>query len=337
MTEKPKDLKFDITQLTGMPLDEARAIIWPFRGIRKPIGVLLEQGELTVRDIAWASENAYDPRLKQAAQTILVSRLLPEKLKPSLSPAPIIQGSTYTSYQRRIAVMKASLTLGVIFGIGITFISAYAISFLIKWISEYKELISNIYGILFVLLLPVFLVWMASKYADENELYRIGEEAENQAVNALHALLHEPWTIIRNFVFPERKWGDIDLIVVGISGVWAFEVKGYTSSIRNTGDRWQYKNKFGWWKLGTHPGKQAKRNALRLKNLLDLKGVNPGWVQPVVLWAGDDIQIENPETPVWKLSELPNNTELWKNTKLTVEQIVQIKKILQETLASAKK
>jgi hypothetical protein len=124
---------------------------------------------------------------------------------------------------------------------------------------------------------------------------------------------------------------------VGVGGVWAIEVKGYTSPIRNIGDKWQYKNKFGWWKLGTHPGKQARRNAMRLKNFLDLKGINPGWVQPVVLWAGEDIQIDNPGTPVWKLSELPNITELWKSNKLTVEQVAQIKVILRETLASAKK
>jgi len=44
--------KVDVSQFTAMSIVEARPTIWPFKGIRKPIGILLESGEITIRDIA---------------------------------------------------------------------------------------------------------------------------------------------------------------------------------------------------------------------------------------------------------------------------------------------
>jgi hypothetical protein len=213
MAEKPKDLKLDITQLTGMPLDEARAVIWPFKGIRKPIGILLEQGDITVRDIAWASENAYDPRLKQATQTILVSRLLPENLQPSLSPAQIIQGPSYTSSQRRTAIENKSLAFGIIFGIGAVFISVYAISSLAKQVEIYKEVILNVYGILFFLLFPLFLIWVGSKYADESEL-----EKRRKTNLSMHYMLYcmsrGQWSTTLCF---QRRSGETLILLLWVS------------------------------------------------------------------------------------------------------------------------
>jgi len=342
-SEKQESSKVDVSQFTAMSIAEARSTIWPFKGIRKPIGILLESGEITIRDLAWASENAYDLHVKQAAKTILISRLFPEKFTEPLKPAKAITGGGYTAFQRRRAIEFNSLAWGVFWGISLIVVMVYILVQFEKtysiYVDQYKLVIDNVAGITFFIVIPFVMVWFANHYADVSEQYAIGEEAENQAVDSLRSLLNEPWTIIHNLEFPQRKWGDIDIVLVGIGGIWAIEVKGYTNQIRNIGDSWHFKNKFGWWKLSKHPAKQARRNAMRLKNYLDLEGINVGWVEAVVLWAGDEnkLIVEKPETPVWKISELPTMQEFWKKQKLSNEQINQIIKILQNAIDARNK
>jgi len=335
--------EIDITQFTGMTLSEARSVIWPFKGTKKPIGALLESGEITIRDIAWASESANDSHIKNAAKTILLSGLFPEKIAEPLKPAKVVLGRGYTGFQRRRTLSVASFTFGGASGIFLIFLFIWvwgkSQAILAKNFSQYKTLIDMVFVFLVFAVAPLLLLWLSDNFLNQSEHYRIGEGAENQAVDSFRSLLYKPWTIIHNFEFPNRQWGDIDLILIGTGGVWVIEVKGYTNQIRNVGDNWQYKNKFGWWKLSKHPGKQARRNAQRLKNYLDAKGFNLGWVEPVVLWAGDEdkLTIENPETPIWKISELPTMEEFWKKQKLTREQVDQAVKILQEAIEQSEK
>lgn len=341
-SEKHGISEIDITQLTGMSTAEARSLIWPFKGIRKPMGVLLEQGEITIRDIAWAAENAYDARLKQAAKTILLSRVFPEKVGDSLKPAKTVSGGNYTAYQRRIAIFWGSLTSGIVLGIGLLYVAFLIFGWLQKTYVEYfdlhKNMIYQTYGIVLFLVTPLILIWLSVYFINQSDQYALGEEAEEQAFDALRALLREPWVIVHNFKFPDRKWGDVDLIVLGPGGVWAIEVKGYTNQIRVTGDNWHYKNKFGWWRLSKHPSKQARRNAARLKSYLDARGINIGWVEPVVLWAGEEknLLIEDPETVVWKLSELPNMESFWQKQRLNDDQVRQVFQILEDSLEKVK-
>ncbi len=326
-----------------MSIVEARSTIWPFKGIRKPIGILLESGEITIRDLAWASENAYDLHVKQAAKTILISRLFPEKITEPLKPARAITGRGYTAFQRRRALSIASLAFGAAFGVFLIFLSIWiwgkSQAMLTQYFNQYKTLIDVVFFIAVFAVAPLLLLWVSESYSSQSEQYAIGENAETQAVDSFRSLLHEPWTIIHNFEFPYRKWGDIDLILIGTGGVWAVEVKGYTSQMRNIGDNWHFKNKFGWWKLSKHPSKQARRNAVRLKNYLDAEGINVGWVESVVLWAGDEqnLIVEKPETPVWKISELPTMEDFWKKQKLNAEQVNQVVKILQDAIDHSKK
>lgn len=338
-SEKKEVGKVDVSQFTAMSVAEARSTIWPFKGIRKPIGALLESGEVTIRDIAWASENAYDSHLKQAAKTILISRLFPEKVGEPLKPAQSISGTNYTSYQRRRTLAIGSLLMGGFIGFGLFFFLIWVLSYFLKVFAEYRDLISTVFGITFLFVVPLILVWFGSDYLNQSESYAIGEDAENQAMDSFRSLLHEPWTIVHNFEFPSRKWGDIDLILVGTGGMWAIEVKGYTNQIRNIGDSWHFKNRFGWWKLSKHPGRQARRNAQRLKTYLDKEGINVKWVEAVVLWAGEEsnLTVEKPETPVWKISELPTMEEFWKNQKLNVEQVSQVVMALQSAIDQTKK
>lgn len=224
----------DVSQFTAMSIAEARSTIWPFKGIKKPIGILLESGEITIRDIAWASENAYDFHVKQAAKTILIARLFPEKITEPLKPAKAISGGGFTAHQRRRTLSIASLTLGAAFGIFLIFISIWiwgkSQTLLTEYFSSYKTLFNVVFITGIFAVAPILLLWISETYLNQSEQYAIGEDAETQAVNSFRSLLHEPWTIFHNFEFPNRRWGDIDIVLVGTGGVWAVEVKGYQPS-----------------------------------------------------------------------------------------------------------
>lgn len=174
---------------------------------------------------------------------------------------------------------------------------------------------------------------------EQNDQLRSGQAGEQKVRDVLHVSLPHPWVLIHNMEWPERKWGDVDLILIGTGGVWAFEVKAYTTPTRNLGERWQYKSRWGWRNHSKSPGKQAKDNARKVKDYLDLHGVNVKWVNPIVVWAGDDtaLTIEDPAVPVWRLSELSERIEeLWRGQKLDEAEIQKCVEILEEALNKVK-
>ena len=65
-------------------LEQARAMHWPFRSPRQPIGLLLDQGTITVPDLQRASRAAYSPRFK-AACLLLLREMVPPSSAPTES------------------------------------------------------------------------------------------------------------------------------------------------------------------------------------------------------------------------------------------------------------
>lgn len=70
-----------------MTLDQARAMCWPFRNPRQPMGLLLDQGAITTHDLQRASRAAYSPRFKAACQ-LLLRQMTPDEPAPS-PPRPV--------------------------------------------------------------------------------------------------------------------------------------------------------------------------------------------------------------------------------------------------------
>ena len=64
-----------------LTLDQARAMHWPFLNPRQSMGMLLDQGALTVPDLQQATRKAYSPRFKAACQIILQT-MLPAPVTP---------------------------------------------------------------------------------------------------------------------------------------------------------------------------------------------------------------------------------------------------------------
>jgi hypothetical protein len=52
-------------------LEQARAMRWPFRNPRQPMGLLLDQGTIAAPDLQRASRTAYSPRFKAACLMLL--------------------------------------------------------------------------------------------------------------------------------------------------------------------------------------------------------------------------------------------------------------------------
>jgi hypothetical protein len=334
----------DIARTTGMTLTQARAVKWPFQNINRPVGVILDDGTKRLRDLAWAfeDEQVWDTNLKQAARTILLSRLLGDKLKEPPPPLEVIEGSAYTAYKERAWLSVNGILLGLGVGGVITMIIGWVVVVYLALAQPalYRAVGPFTWLLFLVLIIVVYVAGRVSDYAEKmSRQYRAGREGESKVIDALRASLTQPWVLIRNMEWADRKWGDVDLILLGSGGVWAFEVKAYTGDYRVNGDRWQYKSRWGWRTMRKDPGAQARRNARNVKDYLDLNGVNVKWVQPVVIWAGEDerLIVDAPSTPVWRLAELSDRAEeFWLGRKLSDEQIQQAVAILTKELDKVK-
>lgn len=78
-----------VSSSTLDPLGQARAVIWPFRKLNRPIGDLLDAGQITVKDLQWASGNdkRVSAEVRSAAQTLLAA----QPATPLAMTAPSVQ------------------------------------------------------------------------------------------------------------------------------------------------------------------------------------------------------------------------------------------------------
>jgi hypothetical protein len=323
---------------TGMTLGQARAVNWSPRNVNRPIGEALDEKIITLRDLAWAMESAFDARIRDAARTILITHLVGAEPKEPPPPLKVIIGSDFSEWQERRSLLFFSFVTGA----ALTLLLVLVIVDLAVLVFSvtYKQQLFN--QICFPLLVIVGIIWAVSRwnlgFADQAEQYRLGRWGEEDVVDQLRLLLDGRWTLFRNLEWPNRKWGDVDLVLVGPGGVWAFEVKAYSGQIRNIGDRWEKKGRWGWRRLTKHPGQQASRNAARLKEYLRDQGIDVGWVQAAVIWASEEgtLTVSDPATPVWTLEELPDHVEeIWQNRNLSEETVQKVVEVLRRTVEEA--
>jgi hypothetical protein len=320
---------------TGMTLREARAVIWPFRKINRPIGDVFDDGTITLGDLGWALEKAWGPVLT-AARTILFTHVA--NIEPGILPRPltVISGSRYAEHMQQrslvISMLAASATLAVCAVLVITgILSIWFHNGVLIWI----VLIASAP---FVLYLPRLM----DRMGEQARNYRHGRWGEERIVENMRALLDGQWALFRNLSLPDGNRGDVDMILVGPGGIWAFEVKTFSGAIRNVEDTWQCKGKRGWYTLHKNPGKQARANAARVKTFLATQNIAIDFVQPVVLWASSPdedfevvgtLTVERPKTPVWKTEELPDQIEslIQEQTILSTEAVDRIVELLRAT------
>jgi len=331
------ELQAAVATSIGMTLAQARSVNWPFRGINCPIGEALDDGTITLRDLWWAVENAHNSRIREAAKTILLTQLVGVEPKEPPPPLRVIIGSRYSEAQER----RSLIFFGLASGIGLTLmillgtILAITVTRRVEngWrLPAWGMLV--LYGAVAVAF--IIMRWSDS-FANLADQYRSGRWGEERVVDQLRFSLDGHWTLYRNFEWPNRRWGDIDLALVGPGGIWAMEVKAYSGQSRNVGDQWERKRRQRWRKMTKHPGKQARLNASRLNKYLQGHNVDVGWVQPVVVWAEGNLIVDDPAVPVWTLEDLPDHIEeIWQSRSLsqeTAEKAVEVLNTAIENLA----
>lgn len=312
-----------------MSMEEARAVAWPFRDYRggqrayqgQPIGKLLDQGFINRRDLLYAVENAWDKRVVNAARTILLDFLAPQS-ELSLSPGSLnLISSEHRSFAER-RQMQFAILIGFISGIVMGIYGALITSSLFfRSNSETdNQTLTNDMGIpyqIIVLLIALIMIlgilFIQSRLFDfiftviekQMVLYRKGQLGEERVINVMYHVLDGQWWLFKNLEIPGYKQGDIDLILVGPSGIWCLEVKSFSGQYRTVGDQWERLFHGQWLPLFKSPTRQAKRNAATLARILTAHDIKQ-WVNPVIIWANPDskIVVENATTHIWHLNQL---------------------------------
>lgn len=317
-------------------LDEARVVKWPFNlGSKKgkSFGELVDNHELSKKDLAYAIDNAYQEQVRQAAHIILSSILNIEtdRMRESRGAPKVYTNRSFMEKEREYISMKKGAWLGallffcVVLVVG-TFIYEmryFSIDSVIGFFQRSPLVIAVSIGIIilvasvfcaaFIFIINHTLLKLLEKKIDSYDrqisLHRKGEEGELRVVNAFRESLDGDSSVFCNLVLPGRK-DDIDAVLVSPQGVFAFEVKNYDGTYENNGDDWLYKNaKNKTRKLAKSPSVQVKKNAAFLSDFLapDFNAnAQKKWVVPMIILANPDIVCYESKSSVeiWRIKHL---------------------------------
>ncbi len=320
----------------GISLVKAHSTVWPFAPYRgQPMGKLVESKLLTLKDLAYAVENAWDAKVRQAATVFSLIKLdqIVKEPAPSAGFVRVISGGR--SYSERQQLYLASIQ-GAIIG----FILATSI-FLFIWgfisalrpnpssrpitdfLSTPVGIIAMILGIGILAVGPLTVLflqnWLTTRLDRQIEDHRRGKEGEEKVLQTIVQALDGNWHVFQNLKLPGFNQGDLDLVLVGPPGIWALEVKNFSGRYRNVGQNWQYRHGKYWRNASKTPSKQAFANALRLANFLQADRLKV-FVNSVVVWANSEspLSVENPSIAVWRYDRLPDELgNIWQGEKLS--------------------
>jgi hypothetical protein len=334
---KPEPVKeIDKAIPVNMPMEKARTVTWPFAPYKgQSMGVLVDSKQLSLKDLGYAVENAWDEKVKQAAITLSLVRLeqVVKEPAPEAGFVHVVSGGRSYSEQRQY---RLTLYEGVVIGLALA-VALYLVSRLYfavttpnpnarsitEFFSSPAQLIVVL--VLFVLLLAggYFLASIPERITErlekQIEEHRLGQEGEDNVVQTMIQALDGNWHLFRNITLPGRNKGDLDVVLMGPPGVWLLEIKNYRGVFRNAGDAWEIQRNGKWKPAITNPGRQAVSNAVRLANFLKADGLNV-FVNSVVVWANmtSPLHIENPSVAVWRFERLADELgNIWQAEKLS--------------------
>jgi hypothetical protein len=313
--EVPASLDFGIT------VEQARGTIWPYRELRgQTVGTLVDARQLTLKDLAYAVENAFDDHLKRAAALLLGLRLgqAVEEPPPPAGPLQVVSaGRSHAERRERQLLFLEGTFLGAGFCLSLVLLVQSLRKVLAspprmppaEMLASPVGVVALVVVILLMLGLTALAIYLISlipkRFEKRIENYRKGQEGEEQVVEAMRQALDGTWVLFRNVVLPGRNKADIDGVLVGPSGVWALEVKTLSGEYRNTGDQWEYRAGNHWSRMRSSPSQQAQKNAARLGSFLRADGIKQ-WIEPAVIWANPEspLTVVNQTVAVWRLDRL---------------------------------
>jgi hypothetical protein len=297
-----------------MPLGEARQFRWPFTG--EPMGEAFHNKRINAGQMLWAARDSDNPRLKAAARTLLAHEIeVPTKMATAEHNRPeIIKGSDYLERMERWSHGETFFLLG--FGVGLLF------AYLVLLFRESFAGTLTIPVLVLAVILVSYGVFTLRKYMSQSyteyKNYRQGREGEDAVAAQIADGLDNRWTIFRNFVLPGRK-DDIDIVLIGPGGVWAVEVKTYglgTSANPSV----QLPSKAKGVESGISPDAQAKKNAMKLRAMLQGKGVNIPYVHAAVAFPGfKPTDLQSNDVTIWHSVDMAD-----KITQLNLEHVLDV-------------
>ena len=339
VVEKPETLIIntgDSAIETNISFDKASSTAWPFPPYKgQMMGRLVESRQLSLKDLAYAVENAWDERVRRAATTFSLIRLkqVIQEPAPSAGFIHVVSGGRSFAQQKET---QLTLLLGIFFGV----IASGTAFFLFRSIRPATErnpnaaslgdLISTpsgVFGLIIALGIILFIGWLVSfvieritkRLENQIEAHRRGQEGEDSVVQVIVQALDGNWHLFRNVSIPGRNKADLDVVLVGPPGVWALEVKNFNGTYRNHGDAWEYKKGSRWRTMSKNPSRQANNASLRLANFLKADHLKV-FVNSVVVWASitSPLFIDNPSVSIWYYRRLADELgNIWQGERLS--------------------
>ena len=220
----------------GIPLQQARATRWPFKPFKdQPMGTLVDTQQVGLKDLVYAIENAWDERVRQAAIVLMALRLNQVVKEPPAPAGPLRVVAAGRSYSERKQFFWTSVqgmfigALGVLWILGFVYVIQSALS---RPSGPNASALTSPAGIIALAILVAVTLgagWLTNRALDlafakmdqQIDNYRKGQEGEDRLVEAMRHSLDGTWTLFRNITLPGRNQGDIDLVLVGPTGVWA--------------------------------------------------------------------------------------------------------------------
>ena len=304
-------------------VEQARATLWPIGPLKgQPMGPLADAKQLTLKDLGYAIENAWEVRVRQAAAVLMAVQLNQAVKEPPPSAGFVEVVSGGRSYAERRQYQLA-VVQGMVSGAVLSLLGCLAVLSVVRGLSSRPDrslseilvspagvvalVVALALGAVLVVLVPRVLDWLITRLDRQIENYRKGQEGETRVVDVIRQTLDGNWTILRNVTLPGRSKGDLDAVLVGPPGVWVLEVKALSGEYRNIGEHWEYRAGKRRGLLRSSPSRQAQSNAARLAGFLRADGISQ-WVTPVVVWANPEslLAVENPSVAVWTLDRLPD-------------------------------
>lgn len=331
MDNRGKEVEIEI----GISLDHAHSTRWPFPPHKgQPMGKLVETKRLSLKDLGYAIENAWDGNVRKAATAFSLIRLkqIVKEPVPAVGFVRVVSGGR--SYSER-EQLRLALKRGLVFGVGLTIVLALAVWLSIVFFRSHPSISSMVRSVSAVtqttgfyigLGIAIFIGWLLASIPEwiiqrldrQIEDHRRGQEGEEKVVETIVQALDGTWQLFRNVSLPGRNKGDLDLALVGPSGVWLLEVKNFNGKYRNIGASWQIQRGKSWKPLSKSPSEQALNNALRLKNFLKASKVDV-LVESAIVWANEEssLSVETPSVAVWHYNRLTDELgNIWQGEKI---------------------